>query len=63
MVKGRSYHGLALNVDMDLAPFAAIEPCGYPGLRVTQMKDLGFDESSAVLGRRLAEILVAKLDA
>jgi lipoyl(octanoyl) transferase len=63
VVKGRSYHGLALNVDMDLAPFAAIDPCGYPGLRVTQMKDLGFDESSAVLGRRLAEILVAKLDA
>jgi lipoyl(octanoyl) transferase len=35
------FHGLALNVDMDLAPFAAIDPCGYPGLRVTQTRDLG----------------------
>jgi lipoyl(octanoyl) transferase len=34
---GRSYHGLALNVDMDLAPFARIDPCGYPGLDVTQL--------------------------
>ena len=33
VTRGRSYHGLALNVDMDLAPFAAIDPCGYPGLR------------------------------
>src|SRR3954471_4820014 len=37
--RGRSYHGLALNVDMDLAPFNAIDPCAYPGLRVTQMRD------------------------
>ena len=35
---GCSYHGLALNVDMDLAPFLAINPCGYPGLAVTQLK-------------------------
>jgi lipoyl(octanoyl) transferase len=41
VVRGRAYHGLALNIDMDLAPFAAIDPCGYPGLRVTQTKDLG----------------------
>lgn len=38
---GRSYHGLALNVDMDLGPFARIDPCGYPGLDVTQMAELG----------------------
>jgi lipoyl(octanoyl) transferase len=38
---GCTYHGLALNVDMDLAPFAAINPCGYPGMRVTQCRDLG----------------------
>ena len=38
--KGCSYHGLALNVDMDLAPFAAINPCGYPGMRVTQLREL-----------------------
>jgi len=61
--QGRAYHGLALNVDMDLAPFAAIDPCGYPGLAVTQMKDLGFLESANTLGTRLAALLVEKLDA
>lgn len=38
---GCTYHGLALNVDMDLAPFAAINPCGYAGMAVTQCRDLG----------------------
>ena len=42
--KGRSYHGLSLNVDMDLSPFSHINPCGYSGLEVTQLKDLGIDE-------------------
>jgi lipoyl(octanoyl) transferase len=37
---GRTYHGLSLNIDMDLAPFALINPCGYPDLKVTQMRDL-----------------------
>jgi lipoyl(octanoyl) transferase len=41
VVRGRAYHGLALNLDMDLSPFDAIDPCGYPGLRVTQVRDLG----------------------
>lgn len=39
--QGRSYHGLSLNVAMDLEPFARINPCGLPGLRVTQLRDLG----------------------
>ena len=39
--QGRSYHGLSLNVDMDLEPFTRINPCGYPGLRVTRLWDLG----------------------
>lgn len=39
--KGCCYHGLSLNIDMDLTPFAAIDPCGYQGLKVTQMRDLG----------------------
>jgi lipoyl(octanoyl) transferase len=39
--KGCSYHGVSLNVDMDLAPFPAINACGYPGLRVTQLRELG----------------------
>jgi lipoyl(octanoyl) transferase len=38
--QGRTYHGLSLNIDMDLAPFALINPCGYPDLKVTQMRDL-----------------------
>ena len=39
--KGCSFHGLSLNVDMDLGPFAKINPCGYRGLEVTQLADLG----------------------
>jgi lipoyl(octanoyl) transferase len=39
--QGRSYHGLSLNVDMDLEPFSRINPCGYSGLRVTQLHDFG----------------------
>jgi len=61
VVRGRAYHGLALNVDMDLAPFAAIDPCGYPGLKVSQLKDLGL--STHRVGERLSEILIEKLDA
>jgi lipoyl(octanoyl) transferase len=38
--KGRSFHGLALNVDMDLEPFSRINPCGYQGLEVTQLSEL-----------------------
>lgn len=62
VTRGRSYHGLALNVDMDLAPFAAIDPCGFPGLAVTQMKDLGFAESTFTLGDRLAGKLIQGLE-
>jgi len=39
--RGCSYHGLALNVDMDLEPFSRIDPCGYAGLAMTQLRDLG----------------------
>jgi lipoyl(octanoyl) transferase len=60
--RGRCYHGLALNVDMDLAPFAAIDPCGFPGLRVTQTRDLGVMRSSRDLGERLGAILIGKLE-
>jgi lipoyl(octanoyl) transferase len=51
--QGRAYHGLSLNVDMDLSPFRAIDPCGYPGLAVTQLKDLGFRDSVQQAGDRL----------
>jgi len=60
--RGRAYHGLALNVDMDLAPFAAIDPCGYPGLAVTQLRDIGFKENVSEVGNRLAHILMQHLD-
>jgi lipoyl(octanoyl) transferase len=63
VVRGRAYHGVALNVDMDLAPFSAIDPCGYPGLRVTQMKDLGFTETPQTVAARLSRLLIEKLDA
>ena len=48
---------------MDLSPFHAITPCGYPGLEVTQMRDLGFPHTPAIVGERLVERVVAKLDA
>ena len=59
VVRGRAYHGLALNVDMDLAPFAAIDPCGYPGLHVTQTRALGI----TVTPDALAESILKNLDA
>jgi len=51
--RGCSYHGLSLNVDMDLSPFARINPCGFPGLEVTRCADLGgptdWDEAANAL--------------
>jgi lipoyl(octanoyl) transferase len=58
---GGCYHGVALNVDMDLAPFLAIDPCGYPGLAVTQTRDLGIMASADELGDRLAAQLTQLL--
>jgi len=51
---GCSYHGLAFNVDMDLSPFHAIDPCGYSGLAVTQARDLGIAGTTESLGEELA---------
>jgi lipoyl(octanoyl) transferase len=55
---GCTYHGLAFNVDMDLAPFAAINPCGYPGMAVTQCRDLGVELSPPQAEQALAEALL-----
>jgi lipoyl(octanoyl) transferase len=63
VARGRAYHGLSLNVDMDLAPFSAIDPCGYPGLKVTQTRDLGIGASPAEMGERLAGRVIGLLDA
>ncbi len=51
---GRCYHGVALNVSNDLAPFDDIDPCGYPGLRVTRTDDQGVAAHAHELGGRLA---------
>ena len=59
VVRGRAYHGVALNVDMDLSPFNAIDPCGYPGLRVTQTKDLGVTVTPDDLARSIMKNLDA----
>ena len=53
--RGCCYHGVALNVNMDLAPFFAIDPCGYPGLEVTQTWALGVAAGTEQLGHALAE--------
>ncbi len=56
---GCSYHGLALNVDMDLAPFTCINPCGYSGLKTIQLKDFGVtDEVDTVADRLLGQLLL-----
>ncbi|NKQ99656.1 lipoyl(octanoyl) transferase LipB, partial len=60
--RGCSFHGLALNVDMDMSPFLRINPCGYAGLKMVQMRDLlqappVFDEVS----QRLEQALCARL--
>jgi lipoyl(octanoyl) transferase len=62
VTRGRAWHGLSLNVDMDLAPFNAIDPCGYPGLNVTQAKEFGIKGSAKEIGMRLGRILVHRLE-
>ena len=59
--QGCCYHGLALNVDMDLTPFANINPCGYAGLRVTQCCELGINVSINELQAQLAQNLTHEL--
>ncbi len=56
------YHGLSLNVAMDLSPFSAIDPCGYVGLEVTQTKDLGITKTPQQLGENLLKLLTEKLN-
>ncbi|MDG1073355.1 MAG: lipoyl(octanoyl) transferase LipB [Methylophilaceae bacterium] len=59
--KSYCYHGLSLNIDMDLTPFQAIDPCGYAGLEMTQTKDWNIQESSQSMGESLLEILKKQL--
>ena len=55
------YHGISLNVNMDLSPFNAIDPCGYQGLEVTQLKDLGIHLSQAEAAEKLLKYLTKEL--
>jgi len=56
---GCCYHGLSLNVDMDLAPFSAINPCGFPGLEVTQLRDLGVRDPAEAIAEKILDKLAA----
>ena len=58
IARGCSYHGLALNVDLDLAPFDRIDPCGYPGLASTRLADWGVRDSIDAVQQKLADALV-----
>ena len=62
--RGCSYHGLSLNVDMDLEPFGRINPCGYRGLEVTSMARLlpAADVDMDAVGRRLLAIVAAQIE-
>lgn len=59
--RGASYHGMALNVAMDLEPFSRINPCGFPGLAVTQVSALGGPADIATVARDLEAELLARL--
>lgn len=60
--RGISYHGLALNVDMDLSPFQRIDPCGYHGLSMTQIADLDGPADLDCVANDLSAALCAQLD-
>jgi lipoyl(octanoyl) transferase len=59
---GCCYHGLSLNVDMDLSPFEAIDPCGYRGLQVTQTRDLGIMLGQDQLASSLTALIMNYLE-
>ncbi len=56
--KGSSFHGLALNVNMDLSPFLRINPCGYQGMEMVQVSDLGGPDSTREVEQQLIQELV-----
>jgi lipoyl(octanoyl) transferase len=60
---GCTYHGVAVNIDMDLSPYSDIDPCGYPGLHVTQLAHFGVQRTVADAGRELAPLLASAITA
>ena len=61
IARGCSYHGVSLNVDMDLEPFTRIDPCGYPGLAAAQVSGTGVGDSIDAVHQRLADALARAL--
>ena len=59
--RGCTYHGLALNLSVDLEPFSRIDPCGYPGLAVTRLADHGVSWTVEEAGERFARSLAGRL--
>lgn len=59
--RGATYHGLSFNIDMDLSPFLLIDPCGYKGLAVTQLKRLGVERSVEQVQPVLVQRLIERL--
>jgi lipoyl(octanoyl) transferase len=59
--QGCTYHGVAVNVAMDLSPFADIDPCGYPGLAVAQLADFGVARTVEQAGAELAPVLMSRM--
>ena len=59
--RGCSYHGVSLNIAMDLEPFTRINPCGFPGLAVTQLRDLGVTDDLATISTALLGKLTGQL--
>ena len=56
--KGCSFHGMAINVNMDLSPFSLIHPCGLQGMKVTQLSELGVQRSCDQVASELSELIV-----
>jgi len=59
--RGAAYHGISLNVTTDLAPFGRIDPCGYAGLKVTRLCDLGGPADASAVATPLAAAVAAQL--
>lgn len=58
---GRTYHGLSLNVAMDLEPFSRINPCGFKGMPVVQISDLGGPNSVNIVSEQLLDIITKQI--